>query len=369
MENKFKNFGKVIDRLIAGKNLSREQSKEAFKQILQEEQTELHQGAFLATLTAKGPTPMELAGAWEAIFDLDTVKVKPNTPYPIMDNCGTGMDGFKTFNISTAAALIGAAGNKALARHGARAITSGCGTVDLCETLGVDVECDADMVKKSIEESGIGIFNGMSQTVHPRSLFRILGKMSFGSILNIAASLANPVCPNYGVRGVYNKEMLLPVAKTMKEIGFKRAVVYHGLTGNGSGGLDELSPVENSLVIELTEQGDFLEYRIDPKELSLTKQAKLNDIAAGENPEQDALRLLRIMAGKDKGTLYQTICLNAAPLFYVSGEVPSFKEGMEKSCQIVNSGMVLDKLSQWVEVQNRSPKAGQEKLKSLLSIV
>jgi len=131
MKDKIKNFGNSIDLLIAGKNLTREQTRDLFSEILLGKQTEIHQGAFLAAITAKGPDPGEIAGAWQAIYELDTVKVSPDTGKPLVDNCGTGMDSFKTFNISTCAAIVAAAGGTCLARHGARAITSRCGTVDL----------------------------------------------------------------------------------------------------------------------------------------------------------------------------------------------------------------------------------------------
>ena len=366
MQIKIKNFGKTVDRLINGQSLSRMETREAFIQILQQEQSEIHQGAFLAAITAKGPTPREIAGAWDALYELDTVKAHLKTPHPVLDNCGTGMDAFKTFNISTAAALIGAAGEMALARHGARAITSRCGTVDICEALGVDVECEVDLVQKSIEQNGVGIFNGMSQSVHPRALFRILSRMSFGSILNIAASLANPASPRYGVRGVHTREMVLPVAQTMREIGFHRALVFHGLSGNGMGGMDELSPVDISFVAELTPDGNIREFELTPEKLGLSKNADLLDIAGGDHPDHEALRLIRLLSGKDKSTLYETICLNAAPLFYISGEVSSVKEGLEKSRDIVDSGRALDRLRKWVAVENRSPTSGTETLESLL---
>ena len=100
-----------------------------------------------------------------------------------------------------------------MARHGARSITSLCGTVDMAEMLGVDVECSADLVAESITKAGIGLFNGMSPQSHPRALGRILSQIHFGSTLNIAASLANPAMPKIGVRGVYSREMVLPVIR------------------------------------------------------------------------------------------------------------------------------------------------------------
>ncbi len=114
MDDKFKNFGNSINRLIAGEDLSREETKRLFSEILNGEQTDIHQGAFIAAITAKGPSPQEIAGAWEAIFDLDTVKASPDVKKELVDNCGTGMDDFKTFNISTGAAVVAAAGESVL---------------------------------------------------------------------------------------------------------------------------------------------------------------------------------------------------------------------------------------------------------------
>ena len=155
MDDKLRAFGKNIDLLINKNNLSREESREMFRQILMNEQPDLQQGAFLAAITAKGATPQEIAGGWEVIFDLDTVKVSPKISVPVVENCGTGMDSFKTFNISTAASIIAAADGVPMAKHGARAITSKCGTIDLLESIGIDVECDASIVKKSIEDANI----------------------------------------------------------------------------------------------------------------------------------------------------------------------------------------------------------------------
>ncbi|MBW2019952.1 MAG: anthranilate phosphoribosyltransferase [Deltaproteobacteria bacterium] len=335
-------------------------------EILNGEQTEIHRGAFLAAITSKGPTAQEIAGAWEAIYELDTVKVSLQTPKPVLENCGTGMDKMKTFNISTAAAIVAAAGGVYLARHGARAITSRCGTVDIAEALGIDVDCEVEVVKKSIERAGIGLFNGMSPSVHPHALFRILSQMCFGSILNIAASLANPANPCHGVRGVYAKEMVEPTIQTMKEIGYKRAMVFHGLNGDGSKGMDEVSPLGENLVAELFEDGKIVTYVFLPDEAGLHARPAEEDLLSEFDQHEEALKLLRIFTKKDIGGRYKTICLNAAPILYVAGEVRSLREGLEKAREIIDSGQAMDKLKEWVEAQNRDPEAGRSKLESLL---
>lgn len=365
MNNRFKEFGNAINRLIIGENLSRNETKQLVSEILSGRQSDIHQGAFLAAITAKGPSPDEIAGTWEAIYELDTVKVSPKVRAPLVDNCGTGMDSFKTFNISTAAAIIAAAGGVCLARHGARAITSRCGTVDLCEALGIDVECPPEIVKTSIETTGIGLFNGMSAAVHPQALFRILSQLSFGSILNIAASLANPACPVYGVRGVYSRKMITPVIQTMKAIGFKRAMVFHGSTGNGAGGMDELSPVAESFVAELDENGNIINSTLLPAEVGLCFRSPLEEISAGSDPHHEALRLLKVFTGKDKKGLYETICLNTAPIFYIANRVQNLKAGVEKARDIVDSGKAMDKLQQWVNAQNQDTANSAKRLDAL----
>ena len=148
MEESLRYFGSRVDRLIRGEDLSREEANILFGQILKNEQPDLQQGAFLAAITAKGASAEEIAGIWQAIYDIDTVKVRPEVCGPLADNCGTGMDGIKTFNISTAASLVAAADGICMAKHGCRAITSMCGAADILEALGVDVECDVGSGEK-----------------------------------------------------------------------------------------------------------------------------------------------------------------------------------------------------------------------------
>jgi anthranilate phosphoribosyltransferase len=200
-----KSFGKIITRLIDKQNLTWQESREAFTRILNDEASAMQQGAFLAALRAKGEAEQEVAGSREAIYSLDTTKVAADTTSPLVENSGTGMDTFKTFNISTAAAVVAAAAGVRMARHGARAITSVCGTVDMAESPGVDVECNAGIVARSIDTAGIGLFNGMCPEIHPKAPGRILSRIHFASTLNITASLANPAMPEYGVRGCMPK--------------------------------------------------------------------------------------------------------------------------------------------------------------------
>jgi len=367
-EDRLKIFGSKIAALLNRKDLTREEAKDMFRQVLTNEQPDLQQGAFLAALTAKGETPEEIAGAWEAIYELDTEKVSPVVPQPLVENCGTGMDSFKTFNISTAAAIVAAAGGIYMAKHGARALTSACGAVDILEAVGVDVECDLDIVKQSIERVGIGIFNGMSAKVHPQALFRILSQIRFGTTLNISASLANPALPRYGVRGVYSKGLVEPVAQVMREIGYIKALVFYGSNGNGAKGMDEISILGETVVAELNNGGEIRTYTVKPEDFSI-KRPDEPTISPSSDRKNEALNFLRILIGSDRGPRYEVTCLNAAPIFYLMGQAKDLREGFNRAKEVIKSGQAIAKLREWVTAQNSDPKSGQMKLERLLKEV
>jgi len=365
MEESIRYFGSKVDALIKGQSLTRREASDLFRQILQNEQPDLQQGAFLAAITAKGATPQEIAGIWEAIYEIDTVKVRPEVEGPLAENCGTGMDSIKTFNISTAASIVAAADGIKMAKHGARAITSQCGAVDILETLGVDVDCDVSLVKRSIERAGIGIFNGMSGKVHPQALYRILSQIRFGTILNIAGSLANPALPTYGVRGVYSREMVMPIAKAMKEIGYRRAFVVHGRNADDSRGMDELSTLGSSSVAELKEDGEIEEFTVSSEELGL-KKGDESSLLYQKDKRTEAIMLLRVLSGDDTSHRREIVCLNAAPLLYITGHAANLREGMDKAAEIIDSGKPIKKLKAWVAEQNLEPKERLERLEDML---
>lgn len=368
MKDSMKEFGSKLNRLIAGESLTRKEAKGMFSSVLSDEQTDAHQGAFLAAITAKGPSPEEIAGGWEAIYDLDTVKVDPQVSGELFENCGTGMDGVDTFNISTAASIVAAAAGVPMAKHGARAITSRCGTIDILEALGVEVEAGPLLVKRSIERAGIGIFNGMSPLVHPLGLGRILSKIRFGTVLNIAGSLANPAMPRLGLRGVYSKELVLPTAEAMRMIGYSRAMVVCGLSADGRRGMDEVSPSGRTLVAELRGDGRIATFDLLPRDFGADPVDE-RDLLPREDITEEATVLLRVLAGREGGPREAAICINSAPILLLSGKADSLPEGYSISKEILRSGDALKKLGEWVSAQNSDPLAGAEILNALLDRV
>jgi anthranilate phosphoribosyltransferase len=366
MEKEMKDFGEKVDALIRGEHIGRAHARDLFREILLDRQPDLQQGAFLAALTALGPTPEEIAGSWEAIYEIDTVKARPEVPGPLVENCGTGMDRIKTFNISTLASVVAAADGVYMAKHGARAITSRCGIVDIVEALGVDVDCEPSVTKRSVEEAGIGLFNGMSAKVHPQALYRILSQIRFGTILNIAGSLANPASPDIGVRGVYSPGLVMPLAMTMREIGYRRGIVAHGLDGKGERGMDEMSTLGRSLVAELHEDGEITNYEIAPQQMGLPLGEE-GVILSSLDIQEEALRFIRVLSGDEGGARRDIVALNAAPILFLNGNASSLEEGVERALGILESGRGMQKMRQWVQAQNsRDPGLKMERLERMV---
>jgi anthranilate phosphoribosyltransferase len=356
-EESARRFGNVINRLIAGENITRAEARDCWRQICEEEQPDLQQGAFIAALKAKKETPEEVTGTFEALYEFDTIKVKIETPEPFIDNCGTGADALKTINISTAAAIIAAACGVYVVRHAARAISSNCGAIDVIEALGVNVESAPELPKRSIEKAGICAWNAFLPAVHPKTLGRVLSQIRFGSTINIVGPLLNPTMPAHKVMGVPNSDMIDIEARTLRELGFKRAFVMHGLEDGSGKGMDELSTIGPTLIGELHQDGSIERSVITPEEVGLPR-ARFENFASSRDVKRDAIAILLVILGKDEGPRADIICLNAAPVLYVMGKVNTLRDGVGMARDAIRSGNAAKKLRAWVTWQNVSPEDG-----------
>lgn len=342
-------FGRQIQRLIQGADLDADTAYAMFCDVLSNAQPDLQQGAFLAALVAKGETTDELFAAWRAIDALDTVHVTPKVSGPICENSGTGMDGLNTINVSTAAAIVAAADGIVMARHGARALSSQCGTVDLAESLGIDVNGSAESVARSIERAGIGLFNGMSPAIHPAALGRILSQIRFGSTLNIAASLAHPARPTRALRGVYHPDLSLRVAALMQRIGFTHALVVCGMDENSGRFMDEISPCGSTRITTLSPAG--IETRhISPEDVGL-RRCPLAALLRTGSAAEERDRFVAALSGHGETALEDFICLNAAAIFLVMERADTLPAGIAKARALIASGAATAKLEAWRSAQ------------------
>jgi anthranilate phosphoribosyltransferase len=235
--------------------------------------------------------------------------------------------------------------------------------VDVLERVGVDVECDGDLVKKSIKEAGIGIFNGMSAKVHPNGLFRILSQIRFGSTLHIAASLANPATPMRAVRGVFSAEMIDTTARTMRDIGFEKAFICFGWNADRSAGMDEMSNLGDTEIAEVDERG-ICRYTVTPDAFGI-RRGRLASISQPSTVHQSAKVFVGVLQGRGNPEQEDIVCLNAAPILKVAGVVDDLKRGFEVAKQTIASGRAREKLREWVFSQNLSPETGLAKLEGI----
>jgi anthranilate phosphoribosyltransferase len=363
-DERLREFGSIVARLIRGEDITRAEARDCWRQICAEEQPELHQGAFMAALKAKPETPEEVAGTFEALYEYDTLKVDVSTPEPLIDNCGTGADALKTLNISTGAAIVAAACGLTVVRHAARAVTSNCGAIDVIEALGVNVESVPHAPKASIEQAGICAWNGSSPAIHPK-LAHVISHIRFGSTLNLVGPLLNPTMPSYKVMGVSSLEAVGLEVRILRELGFKRAFVMHGLDATTGKGMDELSTLGPTHISELFPDGRMDSYVIAPEDLGL-RRATFEDLASSRDVRRDALALLRVITGKDDGPRSDIVCLNAAPLLYVMGKARDLRDGLAMARAAVADGGALAKLRQWVRWQNVRPEDGLPVLERML---
>ena len=366
-EERRRQFGAIVVRLIRGEEIGRAEARECWRQICAEEQPDLHQGAFIAALRAKPETLEEVVGSFEALYEHDTVKVAIDTPEPTIDNSGTGADTLKTFNISTGASIIAAACGAYVARHASRAVSSNCGAVDVIEALGVDVETP-DVVKQSVEQTGIGVFNALSSAFHPKALMRVLSQVRFGSTINLVGPLLHPAMPtpSYKVMGVPSVEAVDPEAQLVRELGYRAAFLMHGLDADRENGMDELSTLGPSHVAELRPNGAIEHSVVTPESLGL-RRARYEDIASSRDLHRDALTLLRVIANADAGPRQDVVCLNAAPLLYLTGRAADLREGIGEARAAIRDGRALQKLRDWVTWQNADRQTGPAKLAQMLA--
>jgi anthranilate phosphoribosyltransferase len=367
-EQRLRSFGAIVTRLTRGESISRAETRECWRQICEQEQPDLQQGAFIAALKAKPETAEEVAGTFEALYEYDTIKVKVDTLEPLIDNCGTGGDVLKTLNISTGAAIVASACGLTVVRHAARAVSSNCGAIDVIEALGVNVESAPALPKQSIERAGIGAWNGFSPAIHPKTLGRVLSQMRFGSTINLVGPLLNPTMPAYKVMGVPHRDTIDIEVRTLRELGFKRAFVMHGVEQDTEDGMDELSTLGPSYVSELFADRSIESYVVAPEDVGL-RRARLEDLASSRDVHADALALLRVIMGRDEGPCSDVICLNAAPLLYIMGKARDLRAGIDMAREAIANGHALEKLQAWVRWQNARPDDGLPTLEAMMGRV
>jgi anthranilate phosphoribosyltransferase len=329
----------AIQKAASRQDLTKEEAGEAMVSIMEGSATSAQIAAFAMALRMKGETAEEIAG-FATVMREYSIKVPVNTNKVIVDTCGTGGDSLKTFNISTTAALIVAAdGRVAVAKHGNRAATSKCGSADVLEALGVNINLPPAEIGECIESVGIGFLYAFA--MHPALRYASGPRKEIGvrTFFNILGPLTNPAGAKVQLIGVYDSSLCQMLANVLRILGSERALMVHG-----DDGIDEISTLGTTSISELVD-GSVHSYVLDAhKDLGIAVPI-LAELSAGETPLENAVILEDIIQGKDTGPRSDIAALNAAGVFVAASVVESLSDGLLRARELIKNGAAADTLS------------------------
>jgi anthranilate phosphoribosyltransferase len=327
----------ALARLLDGHDLSRADAREVMDQIMRGDATPGQIGGFLVALRLKGETADEITGCAEAMRE----HVLPVSPAraDLVDTAGTGGDGGKTFNISTAAALVAAAAGAGVAKHGNRSVSSKAGSADVLEALGFELDLEPERIARSIDELGFGFM--FAPTHHPsmKHAAPVRRELAARTVFNVLGPLTNPAGARAQVVGVYSPALVPTIARVLAQLGARRAFVVHGAFG-----VDELSPAGPNLVCEVVD-GDVHERQIEPLELGIERCAP-EELHGGDAAE-NAAAIREVFEGGNGGRR-SAILLNAAGAIAAGGHAIDLKDGLGYAREALDSGAAAARLEQLV---------------------
>jgi anthranilate phosphoribosyltransferase len=328
-----KYLSKVVDR----KDLIAEESEDAMQAIMSGEAGNIQTAAFLASLRMKGETEEEIA-AFARVMRSMAVRIKPKVEKSV-DVCGTGGDAIKTFNISTTAAFITAC-VVPVAKHGNRSVTSKCGSADVIEELGVNLALPPQRIEECIEKIGIGFMFAPLHHQAMKNVMEVRQKLGMRTVFNILGPLTNPANATHQLIGVYDAALTELIAKVLRILDLKKALVVHGEPG-----VDEVSVCGKTRVSQLS-NGEIRTYFIKPEDFGV-ERASPEKISGGDRKE--SARILRdVLICKEEGAKRDVVLLNAAAAIFAADEARSIGEGFEIAREILEDGRAAEKLEEFV---------------------
>jgi anthranilate phosphoribosyltransferase len=332
---------RAIDAVCAGDHLTADHAAAVLAEIMEGRSEEVQTGAFLIALRAKGETVPELVGLARTMRSL--AAAVETSREDLVDTAGTG-GGPSTFNVSTTAALVAAAAGCAVAKHGNRSNTSRCGSADLLEALGVDIELDPAQVGRCIDEVGFGFMFAPRHHAAMAHVVPVRKALGVRTIFNFLGPLTNPAGAERQLLGVSDRHYQETIAEALVGLGSVRAMVV-----TAEDGLDEISISSRTRVIEVAD-GRTEEWFVEPGDFGLAA-AELEEVAGG-SPEENAAASRAVLAGK-RGPHRDLVLLNAGAAIYVGGLAASLGEGVEKAAAAIDDGAARELLDRLVATTAR----------------
>ncbi len=327
----------IINQLVSKQDLSDEQMTACMQLIMTGGASDAQIAGFLVALRMKGETVEEITAAAKVMRRLSA---KVDVQGATLDTCGTGGDGAGIFNVSTAVSFIAAAAGAKVAKHGNRSITSSSGSADLLEVAGVNLDLTPEQVARAIEEIGVGFMfavkhhGAMKHAIGPRK------ELAVRTIFNVLGPLTNPAGSEHQVLGVFDKDLVSPLAQVLKNLGSKHVLVVHA-----EDGLDELTLTGKTFVAEL-KHGEVTEYTIEPSQFGLAT-APLTSMVVSSSEE--SLALIKAAFNGEAELAADMLALNAGAAIYAADLVSDIQAGITLAQDLMASGQALEKMNEFIE--------------------
>ncbi|MCY4050262.1 MAG: anthranilate phosphoribosyltransferase [Gammaproteobacteria bacterium] len=331
----------AIKKVATGENLSRLEMQSVMRIMMSGEATDAQFGAFLAAMMIKGETMEEITGAATIMREFSEKVITKQKK--VVDCVGTGGDGARILNVSTASAIIASVSGLAMAKHGSRAATGKSGSADLLEAAGVNIRINAEQVGQCIDECGIGF---MFAPMHHTAMRYGIGprkQIGIRTIFNVLGPLTNPAGARFQLAGVFSQDLVRPVAEAYAELGS-----VHTLVVCSDDGLDEISIAAPTHIAELVD-GSLKEYQIVPEQFGF-ERSSIDELVV-ESALDSLEKTRNVLEGK-KGPAYDIVALNSGATIYAGNRTNTLGEGIELACSILDSGEGSQKLDQLIHYSN-----------------
>lgn len=331
----------LIQKMIDRVDLTEDEARGAMSEIMAGRVSEAQIAAFLIALRMKGETAPELIGFARVMREKAEPLWDGETP-PVLDTCGTGGDRSGTFNISTAAAFVAAGAGVRVAKHGNRSASSRCGSADVMEALGIDIQMPMDRLRSAIKDAGIGFLFAQRFHTSMKHVMPVRTQVKVRTVFNILGPLASPASACFQVVGVSSPEIMELVGNALCGLGLRHAFVVHGANG-----LDEVSIASRTYVVELRD-GELRQFIMTPEDFDMPP-AKLDAILGGDAVEN--AKIIESVFRGERGPRRDVVLLNTAPGLVAGGVAKTWKEGIRLAAESIDSGAALKKLE---ELRERS---------------
>lgn len=322
----------ALQKVLSKKDLAIDEMRDVMRLIMTGKITEAQLAGFLIGFRCKGETIDEITAAVEVMRELAS-KVIINGQY-VIDTCGTGGDGANTFNISTTCAFVVAAAGAQVAKHGNRSVSSSCGSADLLEAAGVNLDLSAEQVAQCVNEIGVGFLFSPKHHGAMKHTIKVRKEMGVRTLFNLLGPLSNPAGSPNQLIGVFAKEWVVPIAQVLKKLGSQHVLVVHA-----DDGLDEISIASDTTIAEL-KAGEVFTYTISPEQFGF-KRTNLNELAVID--AESSLVMVNSVLDNKAGSARDIVILNAGAAIYAANITDSLATGFEKAAQVIASGAERDK--------------------------